>query len=722
MIPRIFPPRRDKNTSFNKLFNYITKGLRENGVDFDEFGFGCLTQYITTETVPDLSLVKVEKTLAVEIGNLSSIEQAAPEMYSVAQKNLRVEDPVLHYMISWPENERPPVRDMLAAARETLEALGLIEHQYVIAIHVNTDNLHAHVEVNRVHPVTYKSKHLEWSRKTLHEAARNIEIKYGWAHDKGLYGVIEVNGKKVVVPTNDADEATKLRSAKANAFEAWSGRESFETWCKTVPAPVLRKSLDDASLSSWDDLHNLLWRHSIELQFVGGGYRVVTHSDSDDKPVSIALSKAFRFLKPKELEVKFGSFIPFDSTAIVVQREKTYKRDPLKRLLRKEERRAARDELFKRYQIERDEIQGNASFLKAIAKREAMAHWNAGLAKIKDDYASRRQKLQKDTAVPNAHKQLFYAQYKLAREQDVDRLKAECKAIRGKFAEGITPRVSWRSWIEEQAKNGDQAAISALRGMSYREKREQRFSRTNPETGEVEEYEVLEGPDETWAGFDAPEADAEHDPTLVENRELKWSATTNGRIVYTFARKNKFGDLGFIDEGPRVIFGRKEVSDRALRAALEYSKLKWGPTLHLSGGDKEFQERVVRMAVQLGMRVGNPEFHNLQMRAIHEGGPIAVKGSGKNRSIDDEMKKILQRTPGMHFDYAAHNADGQQYNGRIAIVTDSHVIQQVGPDQMIIHELSRLGAIPKSRKPATITYHGGSARVDQQKTRPDLGR
>lgn len=715
MIVRIPPRRRDNGSSFKKLLEYLTVGLPENGADLEMLSFDRLTQYITNKSIIDSLGDEVEKCLAVEIGNLTSLKVAAAEMYGVASKNTRARDPVFHYLISWPENENPPVETVLDCARYTLEALGLSEHQYVIGVHVNTDNLHAHIEVNKIHPQTYLSRHIEWSHKTLHRAIRELEIKYGFENVNGLYVVQEIDGQKFVVLASDAEKnVERLSSGRANLFETWNGRESFETWCKNVPAKALKKLVEKELPTSWNDIHAVMAQHGIELQYAGGGYRISTLSDGDDgKPVSIALSKVFRFLQPKELEESLGNFVPYDPTVVTVVPESTYKRDPLKRLVRKEERRQARDELFARYQKEKREIGDNAFALKAIAKREAEKRWGEESKKLKATYAARREKLKNSREFTPIQKQLFYMELKLTHTNALAALKEECQKIRDQFLDEVAPKQSWRAWIEGQAKNGDQAAISALRGMVYRDRRGH-GQQLDADGSPIEEFaDTIADSDDGIFALEAPTEESERDPVLQPLRELKWTVTTNGRIVYSFGRKDKHGDAGFIDEGRRIIFGRKEVSDRALRAALEYSKLKWGPTLQLAGGDPVFQERVIKMAVQLGMRIGNPEFHQTQMQAIRDGGPVAQKTSSR-LSTDKEIQLMLQKQPKMKFDYAAHQANGQTYEGRIALVTETHVMQQTGQNQMTLHEVSRLGSIPKTRRPATITYRNGTAIVEQR--------
>ncbi len=154
MIVKVAPNRRDGKSSFEDLESYITEGIEQSGDRAERTSWDRLTQYITKQSVLDELGDDVEKTIAVEIGNVTSLKTAASEMFAVANRNKKVKNPVYHYILSWKEHERPDVQDVMAAARHTLKTLGLLEHQYIIAIHANTDNIHAHIEVNRVSGVT----------------------------------------------------------------------------------------------------------------------------------------------------------------------------------------------------------------------------------------------------------------------------------------------------------------------------------------------------------------------------------------------------------------------------------------------------------------------------------------------------------------------------------------------------------------------------------------
>ncbi|EJF5840384.1 relaxase/mobilization nuclease domain-containing protein, partial [Salmonella enterica] len=84
--------------------------------------------------------------------NCVSIETASQEMeYTARQARFGKSnsDPVFHYILSWQAHESPRPEQLYGSVRHTLKALGLSSHQYVSAVHTDTDNLHVHVAVNR---------------------------------------------------------------------------------------------------------------------------------------------------------------------------------------------------------------------------------------------------------------------------------------------------------------------------------------------------------------------------------------------------------------------------------------------------------------------------------------------------------------------------------------------------------------------------------------------
>ena len=230
MVPIIPEQRKNKVKShFSDLVKYITKDSRELTVlkeiapkvpqtQFESQGFSDIVNYAVGNNEKNTD---AEKCIAIRISGSMSVESAAQEMAAVANKNLRCKDPAYHFILSWPEHENPEPEKIFDAAEHAIKALGLAEHQYVLAVHGNTDNTHCHVSVNRIHPVTFKSRNIEWSKKTLHMAARESEIKHGWSHDNGIY-IVKTNGhgKKTIVLNPEYANAVTESGKRAGDLQA----------------------------------------------------------------------------------------------------------------------------------------------------------------------------------------------------------------------------------------------------------------------------------------------------------------------------------------------------------------------------------------------------------------------------------------------------------------------------------------------------------------------
>jgi Relaxase/Mobilisation nuclease domain len=277
--------------------------------------FSDLLNYATSPTDKN---TKAEKCIAIRTHNLGNIKTASREMNAVARENTRCKDPAYHFILSWPEHEKPLPDAIFDAAENALKVLGLSEHQCVIAIHGNTDNMHCHVSVNRIHPITFKSQHLEFAVKNLHMAARQSEIKHGWTHDNGIY-IVETNGhgKKHIV-LNPEHAKTTTKTAKHGQFDqseetilpTWHDPDSYESWLKTKVAKSLKAVLP--GLNGWYALHAWLDRHSITLtDSGGGGMRLQATSPETGEILDIAASKGLRLLKREQLEKLWGPFTGF---------------------------------------------------------------------------------------------------------------------------------------------------------------------------------------------------------------------------------------------------------------------------------------------------------------------------------------------------------------------------------------------------------------------------
>lgn len=337
MVP-IIPKQRQQRPNaakrFNSLINYL-QGEREKNQQVEqgaehgsEPGVGRMpvsnefNELLDYATAPADTRIAGEKCIAVRTHGVSSIETASMEMNAVARMNLRVEDPVYHFILSWPEHEKPAPELIFDAAQHAVQSLGFAEHQYVIAVHANTDNIHCHVAMNRVHPTTFKSRNIEWAKRTLHYAARESEIKHGWTHDNGIY-VVEVDGhgkKQIVLNTKRLREAGLDQDQELGAhihpdiepeaeLPAWHDPDGLRAWLKGSVAKALKQSLPD--LQSWQALHVWLDKRGIALQDTGGGgMRLRAVSVDTGEILELPASQGLRALKRDELEKRWGAFTP----------------------------------------------------------------------------------------------------------------------------------------------------------------------------------------------------------------------------------------------------------------------------------------------------------------------------------------------------------------------------------------------------------------------------
>ena len=79
---------------------------------------------------------------------MAATARAAPDLKrlaGVARTGRKLAKPVLHYSLSWAQDETPGKGEMSRAVDESLEALGLEGHEALIVAHEDTTHPHVHV-------------------------------------------------------------------------------------------------------------------------------------------------------------------------------------------------------------------------------------------------------------------------------------------------------------------------------------------------------------------------------------------------------------------------------------------------------------------------------------------------------------------------------------------------------------------------------------------------
>lgn len=742
MIPHI-PNQRQTKSNVSKPFNDLVDYIEENKGQEQQ-------QAITSEFADILNYAAAsldketneEKCIAIRTHGINELATAAIEMNAVSARNTRCKDPAFHFILSWPEHEKPEADVIFDAAEHAIRALGIAEHQYVIAIHGNTDNIHCHIAVNRIHPITYKSHNIEWAQKTLHMAARESEIKHGWTHDNGIY-VVETNTngqKRIVLNKENAVAITEASRDvhpvhnKQKSLPAWHDPESLESWLKTEIARSLKRALP--KLDDWNALHTWLANYYITLTDTGGGgMRLYATSQQTGEILDIPASKGLRILKRSELEKRWGKFAaagtldsiqvfttqdtnniesdtplpvsvpdlshlthkqiakgvnhvlgrsldngippnPYnilyaeqDSRIPPAQRRgslhelsssgldsrgfagetdgemllqdtlhdrlgnnqtgqdqdlrrtgtgtassRSLTRDDSKRQERKEQRAAARADLRNRFsQYRRFVRDGDVDYWQRI--KELKNTRSQDMKAINSETRDEKSKVRKNSNLnPSAKLHAI-----LALDAESTRRKLQAEAIYQEKSNTLRatrlPPLGWREWLHEQSNLGDQAAISALRGIVYQAQRDAKRGKKDEAQEEAENAEIyyqqlmarLLEDERKEAAIRAARRDAmrpyEADALLVRYVGMQWRVTGNGNIEYS--------DIGgshlFTDRGNRLTFDRVRVTNEEIRLALVHAQQKFGKQLTLTGEDPIFTERMARLADDMGITILNPE-------------------------------------------------------------------------------------------------------------------
>ena len=183
------------------------------------------------------------------------------------------------------------------------------------------------------------------------------------------------------------------------------------------------------------------------------------------------------------------------------------------------------------------------------------------------------------------------------------------------------PALNWRTWLCEQSNLGDQAALSALRGIVYQGYRDAKKADPGEldqmsvaaETNEYRETQfrkslarlLKEEQNETAIRSSNAEMMRPHeiDSLIMAHRDCQWRITGNGNAKYSTLD----GKHLFTDRGNRLTFDRVIVSDEDILLALAHARQKFGVELILTGTSIDFQIRVATLADNLGMVVLNPE-------------------------------------------------------------------------------------------------------------------
>ena len=381
--------------------------------------FGDLVRYITE------SQGSAERIGQVVVTNCTSDNpvDAALEVQLTQQENTRSRaDKTYHLIVSFRPGEQPSAEVLRVIEHRICKGLGFGDHQRVSAAHHDTDNVHLHIAINKVHS-TRHTVHAPYNDyKILGKLCEALEQEFGLQVD---------------------NHAAQKRGAEHRAadMERHAGVESLIGW-------VQRECLDRMnSASSWAELHQTLHEYGLELRERGNGFVIADGAGTQAKASSIA-----RSLSKLQLEKRLGPVEPSRDRPIGPQSGSgtRYAKKPVRSKI-------DTTELYARYEQER---QGNS----AARTAETAVLWQRQVAQIDAIKGMSRLKRSaiKLLSGNRLEKKLLFALASRALKTDLAKAHEQHHRER-QWLKQQYPRRVWADWLKAKATQGDEAALMALR-------------------------------------------------------------------------------------------------------------------------------------------------------------------------------------------------------------------------------------------------------------------
>ena len=348
-------------------------------------------------------------------------EAAAREVLATQARNTRAKsDKTYHLIVSFRPGEQVDEATCRAIEARLCEGLGLGVHQRVSALHHDTDSLHLHIAINKIHPTRYTIHNPYYDHPKLGQLCTELEREHGLALDNHC--------------------ARQCGAAcRAADMERHSGLESLLGW--------IRRECQDAiqAAQSWPDLHSVLQVHGLALQERGAGFVIVAGNGTAVKASSIDPACS----RPK-LEARLGAFEPPQASRSVEPPAKTYAKQPLPC-------RIDTTALYARYR----QVQQQAGACGTAERAAARASKERQIEAVQQRARLKRASIKLITGPGLARRMLYRGTSKTMRDA-IDKIQEnyqkQREAITGRYQ-----RRTWLDWLCAQALAGDRQALAALR-------------------------------------------------------------------------------------------------------------------------------------------------------------------------------------------------------------------------------------------------------------------
>jgi len=377
--------------------------------------FAGLVRYITDAQSKDHRLGHVQVTNC----DAYSVRDTITEVLATQYANTRAEsDKTYHLIVSFRAGEQPSADTLKAIEERICAGLGYGEHQRISAVHHDTDNLHIHIAINKIHPTRHTMHEPYYPHRALAELCTALERDYNLERDNHI--------------PNQRGAA-----ARAADMERHAGVESLVGWIKRECLEEIRGA------TSWAELHQVMRDNGLELRARGNGLVIEAGDGTTVKASTLA-----RDLSKPALEKRLGGFeAPERQDA---QAKRSYQKGPVRL-------RIDTTELYARYK----DAQKGLAAARAEALAEAKRRKDRAVEDAKKKAAAKRTaiKLLTDGRLT---KKLLYAQVSASLGADLDAIRKIYDQERAKHYQGFQ-RQPWADWLKQEATQGNAEALAALR-------------------------------------------------------------------------------------------------------------------------------------------------------------------------------------------------------------------------------------------------------------------
>ncbi|QIN36820.1 TraI/MobA(P) family conjugative relaxase [Legionella longbeachae] len=378
---------------------------------------------------------KQERVGKIRLSNCNSIDPmwAVQEVLATQAKNQRATgDKTYHMLISFAPGENPSVQVLQEIEDTVASSIGFKEHQRISVVHHDTDNLHIHVAINKIHPQTFNMIEPYRAYKVFAEVASKLEIELG----------LQI--------TNHQTRKNHSENL-ADDMEHHSGIESLINWMKRY----CKEKIEAAS--NWKEIHSILAEHGLMIRAKANGFVFCNVQGMTVKASSIS-----RSFSKKNLESKLGSFVPSYSKGDAPT-SNVYRYEPLNK-------KVVGSALYARYQHEKSH---NKCFVSDKLKKLREARTKL-IEKAKKRGRIKRAAL-KLMNLSKAQKKYLYQHINKTLLNEIENIRKNYGKERSQLLDSHQNK-TWADWLKQKAQGGDQDALMAMRYRNRKNKHDYTIS------------------------------------------------------------------------------------------------------------------------------------------------------------------------------------------------------------------------------------------------------